>query len=186
MKWYYSKIYMNLRSISRHLHMQYLRFSQQCRWRLKFCEMWSCVIVPVFLSCLNDHSAFVFRAKQYKKTFFLDYSTVKVKTPQIPRHIWNYSPKDTVLHPTNLESFLIHVLGKTFCITKQTDRQLWSTMCLYHPIGKYLSTVNNFQLWFAWLWHCVVLQEHTTTSEWTLKMKAASSHKIFASTFQVT
>lgn len=184
-RWYYSKIYVNLRSISWYLHMQYLRFSQQCCWRLKFPEMWSCVIMPIFPSCLNDHSDFVFRAKQRKEIVFglLD---PEGEDTTIIQHIRKYSPNNIVLRPTNPESLFIPVLGKTFCITKQTDSWVINVsisssrkisvkseyfptvVCMVVTLCSPGGAYHHFRGYILLL-----------STGWTLKMWAEISHRIF-------
>jgi hypothetical protein len=92
MRYYYSKIYMNLKSISRYFHKWYFRFSQPCCRRLIFSEMWSCVILPVAPIRLNYHSAFVFRAKQYKNEILLGLLDHQMKTLQ------SFKPLGTTCH----------------------------------------------------------------------------------------
>lgn len=81
-RYYYSKIYMNLRSVSWYLCKQYFSFSQWCCRRLKFSDMWSCVILPVVPMCLNDHSVCIFRAKQHKNKILLGLLDHQLKTLQ--------------------------------------------------------------------------------------------------------
>lgn len=82
MRYYYSKIYMNFKSISRYFRKQYFRFSQRCCMWLKFSEMWSCAILPIVPICLNDHSVFFFRAKQHKSKILLGLLDQRTKTLQ--------------------------------------------------------------------------------------------------------
>ena len=186
MRYYNSKIYMNLKSISRYFRKRYFRFSWPCCRRLKFSEMWSSVILPVVPICLNDHSTFVFRAKQHKNKILLGLLDHQMKTLQsfntlettCHRHsvaihkFWTFfltcTSQNILYYQKKMDSFVINVSVSSSRNIPNKSKYLPTRACrvvtLCSPGGYTL-------LLYA---QCM------------LKMKAASSHKIFASNFQIT
>jgi len=119
-RYYYSKIYMNLRSVSWYLCKQYFSFSQWCCRRLKFSDMCAVSFFPLF-PCVWMITVSVSSGQSSTKTkFFLDCLTISWRHYNPSTH-WELLAIDTVSHSTNFEPSFLHVLHKIFCITKKMD-----------------------------------------------------------------
>jgi hypothetical protein len=176
---------MNLKSISQYFRKWYFRSSQLCSRRLKFTEMWSRVILPVVPICLDDHSAFVFRAEQHKNKIILGLLDYQMKTLQ------SFNTSGTTCHR---HSVTFHKFW-TFFLTCTSQNILYYQKMDSSVINVSVSSNRNI---FYKSKHLPTVACRVVTlcspggfilllyTECMLKMEVASSHKIFVSKFQIT
>jgi hypothetical protein len=176
---------MNLKSISRYFCQQYLRFSQPCCRRLKFPEMWSCVILPIVPICLNYHSAFVFRAKQHKNKILLGWLDHQMKTLQFFNTLGTTCHRHSVTFH-NFWTFFLTCTSQNILYYQKMDNSVTnvslSSSRNISNKSKYLPTVACRVVTLCSPGGYILL----LYAECTLKMKTANSHKIFAYNFQIT
>ena len=120
-----------------------------------------------------------------KAKFFLDCLTNERRHYNPSTH-WELLAIDTVSHSTNFELSFLPVLHKIFCITKKMDSSVInvsvSSKRTISNKSKYLPTETCRVVTLCSPGGNILF----LYAERMLKMKAASSHKIFASNFQIT
>lgn len=92
--------------------MQDLRFSQQCWWRYMSYRMWCCVVWLLDPCVLKDHSAFIIKLKQSKKSKLLGLLGPSRWRHYDPRNIRKYLPKYKASQPRQLHlHFVLYKLS---------------------------------------------------------------------------
>ena len=176
---------MNLKSISQNFRKRYFRFSQLCCRRLKFSEMWSRVILPIVPICLNDHSAFVFRAEQHKNKIIFGLLDHQMKTLQSFNTLGTTCLRHSVTFH-KFGTFFLTCTSQNISYYQKMDSSVINVSVSSNRNisnkSKHLPTVTCRVVTLCSPGGYILL----LYAECMLKMKVASSHKIFVSKFQIT